>query len=77
LGGIGRDLALGPRWNGGKLVKFDNFTTLSDSLGDENSAGAMALTLMLKLKQAGICGDPRPTNSGHGEMTRWRIEGHS
>jgi hypothetical protein len=38
------------------LVIFDNFTTLSDSLGDENSAGAMkpALTLMLKLKQAGI-----------------------
>jgi hypothetical protein len=38
------------------LVIFDNFTTLSDSLSDENSAGAMkpALTLMLKLKQAGI-----------------------
>ena len=39
-----------------ELVIFDNFTTLSDSLGDENSAGAMkpALTLMLKLKQAGV-----------------------
>jgi hypothetical protein len=35
---------------GVKLVIFDNFTTLSDSLGDENSARAMALTLMLKLK---------------------------
>jgi hypothetical protein len=35
-------------------VIFDNFTTLSDSLGDQNSAGAMALTLMLKLKLAGI-----------------------
>jgi hypothetical protein len=39
---------------GVKLVIFDNFTTLSDSLGDENSARAMALTLMLKLKQARI-----------------------
>jgi hypothetical protein len=39
-----------------ELVVFDNFTTLSDSLGDENSAGSMkpALNMMLKLKQSGI-----------------------
>jgi len=38
------------------LVLFDNFTTLSDSLADENSAGAMkpALTLLLRLKAAQI-----------------------
>lgn len=38
------------------LVIFDNFTTLSDSLSDENSAGAMkpALSLLLRLKAAKI-----------------------
>ena len=60
----GRDWALKRHWGPSvqdrvgtevKLVIFDNFTTLSDSLGDENS-GAMkpVLTLMLKLKQASI-----------------------
>jgi hypothetical protein len=38
------------------LVIFDNFTTLSDSLQDENAVGALkpATALMMKLKAAGV-----------------------